>query len=181
MHHIPFVVISAQKLYYKHLTTADGLPHNLCYHVNQAQDGTIWVCTDDGIARYERGNFTRYGKENGFPSNYPIMAVTTNQGNQLVAMWKKGIYEFDGEKAWKVAPLDSNLNQNLNMAFISDSLIRLFIHFFEIVLQFKTSKKGENRHSTATVVWRVGDETGVGGGLWRWHGWSVSIFWAPFF
>jgi hypothetical protein len=68
-----------------------------------------------------------------------------------------------------------------NTLDIIDTLLRLFIHFFEIVLQFKTSKKGENRHSTATVVWRVGDETGVGGGLWRWHGWSVSIFWAPFF
>jgi 16S rRNA C967 or C1407 C5-methylase (RsmB/RsmF family)/NOL1/NOP2/fmu family ribosome biogenesis protein len=46
---------------------------------------------------------------------------------------------------------------------ISDLRLGLFIHFFEIVLQLKISKKGENRYSTATLVWRVGDETGAGG------------------
>jgi hypothetical protein len=44
-----------------------------------------------------------------------------------------------------------------------DVRLGLFIHFFEIVLQLKISKKGENRYSTATLVWRVGDETGAGG------------------
>ncbi|MEZ4688005.1 MAG: hypothetical protein R3B47_18675 [Bacteroidia bacterium] len=114
----------AQGLFYKHLTTGDGLPHNLCFHVNQDLHGTIWVCTDDGIARYEDGAFTRFGKEAGLASKYPIMAVNTPDSTQILAMWKGAICEFDGEKAWQIdTPTATRNSRSLNVALGSDSLI----------------------------------------------------------
>ena len=110
--------------YVKHFTTSDGLPHNLCFHVNQDVNGTIWVTTDDGFARYDGDVFTRFGKKEGFSSPFPIMAVNRSDGKQVVAMWKGISCVFDGQRAEPISYLlNSELSLLNNIALQSDSFL----------------------------------------------------------
>lgn len=114
----------AQGYFTKHFTTAEGLPHNLCFHVNQDKEGTVWICTDDGMARFDGDGFTRFGKSEGFSSIYPIMATNIGSGKQLVAMWKGEVCEFDGETAKSKSIPGMPIYQNI--AFSSDSLAAIY-------------------------------------------------------
>ncbi|MCC6281556.1 MAG: response regulator [Saprospiraceae bacterium] len=48
---------SQVKLNYQHLTTADGLSQGLVFDIMQSRDGFIWVCTKDGLNRYDGSRF----------------------------------------------------------------------------------------------------------------------------
>lgn len=42
------------------LTTADGLPNNTIRHIMQDSQGRIWICTSNGLCRYDGNSFLNY-------------------------------------------------------------------------------------------------------------------------
>ena len=56
----------------KNYTTDDGLPHNIAYNLIQDHKGYIWICTDDGLARFNGKSFKTYRSAEGLLSNYII-------------------------------------------------------------------------------------------------------------
>ncbi len=53
----------------EHLSAADGLPSNNCFRVLQDSKGYIWVCTDNGLCKYDGYNFKNYSTKDGLPYN----------------------------------------------------------------------------------------------------------------
>ena len=52
----------------KHWDVKDGLPHRQVSNVYQDRSGMIWVCTPQGLSRFDGYHFLNYTKEkNGFP------------------------------------------------------------------------------------------------------------------
>lgn len=53
-------VLSAQNIFFKHLTTENGLSNNKVYDVIQDKNGFIWIATDDGLNRFDGYNVKVY-------------------------------------------------------------------------------------------------------------------------
>lgn len=57
------LTVSAQNYYFRHLTTADGLPNNTIMCCIQDKMGFIWVGTRDGVSLYDGYNFLKFSGE----------------------------------------------------------------------------------------------------------------------
>lgn len=72
--------ISAQDYNYKQYTVDDGLPSNYVYGVIEDNDGLIWICTENGISKFDGYNFKNYSVENGLISNDIVQLVKDSSG-----------------------------------------------------------------------------------------------------
>lgn len=61
--------IYSQEVFYKEITTKNGLPSNEVYHVLQDSKGYIWFATNYGVSRYDGYNFVNYNTDNGLLDN----------------------------------------------------------------------------------------------------------------
>lgn len=61
-------VAQAQQLPVKSYTTADGLPHNHINRIRRDARGYLWICTDEGLARFDGYRFINYGTAQGLPN-----------------------------------------------------------------------------------------------------------------
>jgi len=53
----------AERLPIKTYTTADGLPHDHINRIVQDSKGFIWLCTGEGLSRFDGYKFTTYGTD----------------------------------------------------------------------------------------------------------------------
>ncbi len=52
-----------------HYKIEDGLLSNMIYTILQDQKGFIWICTDNGVCRFDGQVFKRFSTANGLPDN----------------------------------------------------------------------------------------------------------------
>src|ERR1043165_2044087 len=70
----------AQNINYINYTTNNSkLPHDIVYRLKQDHNGFIWICTDDGLVRFDGREMKSY--ETGFTSKYAI--VTDEENNKI--------------------------------------------------------------------------------------------------
>ena len=80
---------------WRNLTTADGLPGNEVQFISQDDDGTIWVGTLSGLAKYSDGKFTTFVEGTGVWD-----VLKTGPGKYLIGA-QSGTLTVDGEqRAW---------------------------------------------------------------------------------
>lgn len=80
----------AQNLSYIHYTSNNSrLPHDIIYKVTQDPQGYMWICTDDGLVRFDGNEMVNYAA--GFVSKYTI-ATDIEQERVWIATWKGGIH-----------------------------------------------------------------------------------------
>src|SRR5262245_18434632 len=60
-------VASAERLPLRSFTTAEGLAHNSVNRVVRDSRGFLWLCTADGLSRFDGYVFTNYADEDGLP------------------------------------------------------------------------------------------------------------------
>lgn len=77
-------------MFYRHFTVQDGLPSNEAYLGYQDKTGYIWICTDNGVSRFDGVQFKNYNSANGLRSNVIFGCKEDLQGN----LW---MYSFAGE------------------------------------------------------------------------------------
>lgn len=65
-----------------HYNKDNGLHTNLCWHVKQCEMGTIWIASDDGIARIH--NHTHFNEYNTPPLNTKLRALLQYQGKLFI-------------------------------------------------------------------------------------------------
>ena len=82
-------------------TTADGLPNDNVYCVIPDHQGLLWVCTPDGLARYDGYHFQVFGTNHGLPHRLATDVVDLGDGDLMVAS-RAGMARMDGQ-----APDDS--------------------------------------------------------------------------
>jgi signal transduction histidine kinase/ligand-binding sensor domain-containing protein len=61
-------------------TTADGLPRNTIYCIVSDRRGFLWLCTPEGLARFDGYQFQTYGVNQGLPSPVVNAFVETPSG-----------------------------------------------------------------------------------------------------
>ena len=76
----------------------NGLPSNTIYSVYQASDGHIWVCSDEGVSRFDGHHFERYSVADGLPDNEIFKVFEDSQQRLwfLTLNGKLGYYQ-DGQ------------------------------------------------------------------------------------
>ena len=108
--------------YLKHYTTEDGLPHNIGYNLMQDHKGFLWVCTDDGLARFDGKEFKVYRSKDGLLSNYPIDIAEAADGTLWVGSWKGGTNYIRNDSIF-TAKIDVPLFRISNIEIRGDKLI----------------------------------------------------------
>lgn len=115
--------LNAQSLYSRHYTISDGLPHNTVFNTFQDRQGFIWMCTDDGLARFDGKNMKVYQKEEGFESSFIINMTEREDGRKFISTWKGGLYILENEKLTKL-PTTGFVDINSSKVFYKhDSLL----------------------------------------------------------
>ncbi|MHB1277538.1 MAG: two-component regulator propeller domain-containing protein, partial [Bacteroidia bacterium] len=98
------------------------LPHDVVYSVYQSSEGYLWICTDDGMVRFDGLQMKPY--EKGLLSRYTI-AVNEEQNQLWLSTWKGGIHRLDKDslvpvKSDYLGALNTNrliVHQNLIIGF----------------------------------------------------------------
>src|ERR1043166_2723113 len=62
-----------------------GLPHNRINRIYLDSKGFLWICTDDGLSRFDGHQFLNYTTGSGLPHKYVNAVVETRSGEFWVA------------------------------------------------------------------------------------------------
>src|SRR5262245_33051185 len=88
---------AAERLPLRAYTTADGLAHDHVKCIFPDSRGFLWLCTAQGLSRFDGRRFATYGVEHGLEELYVNDFVETRAGEYWVATNGKGVYRFDPE------------------------------------------------------------------------------------
>lgn len=86
-------------------TVKDGLPSNRTNDAEVTPDGSVWIGTGNGLARWKNGRFTTYTKKNGLESD-TVNTLMTDRKGRLWIGGGQGITLFENEKftAFEIPP-----------------------------------------------------------------------------
>jgi ligand-binding sensor domain-containing protein len=90
----PASIAHAARLPTKIFTTADGLANNLVNRIVADSHGYLWICTREGLSRFDGYSFTTYGIEEGLPSAVVNGLLETTEGRYWIAT-DRGLVRFD--------------------------------------------------------------------------------------
>jgi len=72
----------AQDPFIKNYTQEDGMPSSLSYQVLQDRQGYMWMCTNNGVIKFDGSEFNVYNLNNGFP-DYGAFHMVLDKFNRL--------------------------------------------------------------------------------------------------
>src|ERR1035438_7365216 len=75
----------AKRLPVRVYTTADGLPRNQICRIVPDSRGFLWVCTTEGLSRFDGYEFTTYGTDQGLPGSAVFDLIETRSGDYWAA------------------------------------------------------------------------------------------------
>src|SRR5678815_4112978 len=64
-----FIHSFSQDFQFRNFTELNGLPSSETYHAIQDRSGFIWIGTDNGVARFDGGEFVVFNKSTGLTDN----------------------------------------------------------------------------------------------------------------
>jgi ligand-binding sensor domain-containing protein len=67
------------------LNTDNGLPHNRVNAIDRDSRGFLWICTDDGLARFDGHQLVTYTRADGLPHMHVNAMLETRTGEYWVA------------------------------------------------------------------------------------------------
>jgi signal transduction histidine kinase/ligand-binding sensor domain-containing protein len=72
------------------LTVKDGLPNNTVVRIDEDEEGTVWIFTAPGLAKWQNGRLIRVAPEPGSPFNPYLTASSYNVGadGYLFGLWR---------------------------------------------------------------------------------------------
>lgn len=110
------VLVNAQNVVYKNISTKDGLPQSDIFDAVQDNVGYIWFATQGGgIAKYDGIDFSIYNQNNGLISNFTnalllkkdSLLIATNKG--LSILYKKRFTNFNAPKTNNIHLLNDEI------------------------------------------------------------------------
>jgi signal transduction histidine kinase/ligand-binding sensor domain-containing protein len=71
-------------------TTKDGLPNDTVVRIDEDNEGTVWIFTNPGLAKWQNGRLLRVAPEPGSPFNPYLKASQANIGadGSLFGLWR---------------------------------------------------------------------------------------------
>ncbi|HKS27410.1 MAG TPA: two-component regulator propeller domain-containing protein [Pyrinomonadaceae bacterium] len=78
-------LVRAEQLPVTRYTTEDGVAHDHIEALFRDSRGYLWLCTADGLSRFDGSSFTTYGTRDGLPSAYVNNMMETRSGVYWIA------------------------------------------------------------------------------------------------
>ncbi len=91
-------ICRAQQRKYTAFTTNEGLPSNNVYRCVEDRSGFLWVCTDNGMARFDGKRFQLFSTRDGLPDNDVLDVIKEKNGRIWVNCFKQNPAYFDEVK-----------------------------------------------------------------------------------
>lgn len=95
-------------------TVRNGLPSNQVYDIRRDRDGVLWFATNDGLGRFEKGEFTSLRMGDGLRSNATPSFEEDQRGNLWVATWGGGITRIRGRQVRSFTSHDGLFDDNVH-------------------------------------------------------------------
>jgi ligand-binding sensor domain-containing protein/signal transduction histidine kinase len=105
----------AQRLPIKIYTPADGLPHPTINRIVWDSHGFLWICTPEGLSRFDGYSFTSYTTRDGLPSDSIWDLLQTRSGEYWVAT-SNGLSRFNPKPSRRVDPMFVNYRAQTGQA-----------------------------------------------------------------
>lgn len=86
-----FEVIDAQNYPVRHFGVEDGLPHSNVYRISQDKRGFLWLCTDNGLGKFDGQKFTNYSVSEGLSESIVMSLYERPSGEKLLSTYGGGI------------------------------------------------------------------------------------------
>lgn len=110
----------AEVLPVKTYTTADGLVRDEVYRIKQDSRGFLWLCTADGLSRFDGYGFTNYTTDDGLPNRLVTDFLETRDGAYWVAT-NDGIARFNprGKRRFSIRDSQSTVRNSDEPMFVA--------------------------------------------------------------
>jgi signal transduction histidine kinase/ligand-binding sensor domain-containing protein len=103
-------------------SVAEGLPRNSASCLTAGQTGVMWICTSEGLTRYDGSGFRVFGKESGLPAAGVAYATPARAGGYWLVT-RAGICRL--EKTARIGEpcpvIPGSLLESLPLAFVFES------------------------------------------------------------
>lgn len=87
-------LVHAERFPFKSYAVSDGLAHNQINRIVRDSRGFLWMCTADGLSRYDGYRFTNFSTEQGLPNPTVTDFLETRSGQFWIAT-RGGVVRFD--------------------------------------------------------------------------------------
>jgi signal transduction histidine kinase/ligand-binding sensor domain-containing protein len=87
--------VAAERLPVRTYTTADGLAHDRVKRIVWDPHGFLWLCTPQGLTRFDGSRFVTYGTDDGLPFPSVNDLLITREGTYWIASNGVGVIRFD--------------------------------------------------------------------------------------
>ncbi|MBS1795446.1 MAG: ATP-binding protein [Acidobacteria bacterium] len=101
---------AGERLPIKTYTIADGLARDFVRRIKQDSHGFIWLCTAEGLSRFDGYGFTNYGLDDGLPSLNVTEFLETRAGEYFFGT-QAGLVRFDPENS-RFTPIETGPDKN---------------------------------------------------------------------
>ncbi|MCU1273187.1 MAG: liaS 2 [Bryobacterales bacterium] len=91
-------LLFAERLPIRAYTTADGLPSNSVGCIVPDSRGFLWLCTWDGLVRFDGYTFANYSLDQGIPDRHVTALLETRKGRYWVGTYN-GVARFEPDLA----------------------------------------------------------------------------------
>lgn len=115
---------TAERLIVRNYTTADGLAGDRAISLSVDGDGFLWVCTRNGLSRFDGSAFATFREDSGLPHSIVNHFLQTRAGTRWVATNGGGIARLEADAApengrvFTAFPVgDTDLSQRVNLLF----------------------------------------------------------------
>jgi ligand-binding sensor domain-containing protein/two-component sensor histidine kinase len=91
------ITLRGERLPVRVYTTADGLAHNTINRIVRDSQGFLWLCTPEGLSRFDGYAFSSFGTDYGFPAAAANDLLETKDGDFWLAT-DDGLVHLDASK-----------------------------------------------------------------------------------
>ncbi len=110
-------------LFFRHLTTSDGLSNNTVYAINEDSLGFIWIGTRSGLNRYDGHSFRVYDNTTGLRNVFINTIFRDSRGRIWVGTQGGGLSRYD----YETGGFTSFINDPLKPNSISDDDVQAIV------------------------------------------------------
>jgi signal transduction histidine kinase/ligand-binding sensor domain-containing protein len=146
----PAAMVRAELLPVKTYNTESGLAHDRTRRIVKDSRGFLWVCTAEGLSRFDGYGFVSYNRRHGLPGNGVNDLIETRQGVYWVAT-DNGVCRLNSSIYRKVTPGDGGQGGTRQ-----ESLFNVY----QLSPQAASNRVGSLYEDRAGRIW-----AGTGGGI----------------
>lgn len=131
---------------YRHYSVSDGLPHDITYNITQDSNGIVWVCTDDGLSKFNGETFLNYNSKNGLTSNFVTDITQISENKYAISTWGEGLHYLENDTIFK--PNKFNDNDRKMYSIIKKDTLLFSTSSFQIFKYNTKENKSEQKKIT---------------------------------